>query len=123
MAFVAETPEQTYTLTVETANHCTAEAKAIVNVYQVLRMPGGFTPNGDGHNDLFRIPPGVDLNLLGLSVYDRWGARVFFTQNPAVGWDGTVSGHPAPAGTYVYTLLGSSDKGAVNLRGTVVLMR
>jgi gliding motility-associated-like protein len=123
LTILDETTEQTYTLTVQTANHCSAEAKAVVNIYPVLRMPSGFTPNGDGHNDIFRVPPGVQLNLEGLSVYDRWGVRVFYTRDPDIGWDGSVGGHPAPAGAYVYQLLGSNDKGSVNIQGTVLLIR
>jgi gliding motility-associated-like protein len=122
LTVVAETT-QVYTLTVQTANQCSASVKAVMEVYPVLGMPSGFTPNGDGHNDVFRIPPGVQLTLQGFSVYDRLGARVFFTQNPEIGWDGTFGGHPAPAGAYVYILQGVNEQGQIYMKGTVMLIR
>jgi gliding motility-associated-like protein len=39
-----------------------------------------------------------------LEVYDRWGALVFRTDQPAPGWDGAIEGRPAPEGTYLYRL-------------------
>jgi len=44
-------------------------------------MPNAFTPNGDGKNDVFRIPPDATLNLEEFSIYDRWGAKIFSTKN------------------------------------------
>jgi gliding motility-associated-like protein len=120
---LAETAEQRYTLTVYTADNCSASAIAEVKVYPPLRMPSGFSPNGDGHNDVFRIPPGTQVNLQQFSIFDRWGNRVFSTQNADVGWDGRVGGQQAPAGTYVYIVVGSNTNGAVNIKGTVVLIR
>jgi gliding motility-associated-like protein len=86
-------------------------------------MPNAFTPNGDGINDVFRIPPGMTLQLTELDVYDRWGMRVFSTRNIGQGWDGTVGGGLAPAGTYVYIVSGSDLKGPVSAKGTVMLVR
>jgi gliding motility-associated-like protein len=42
-------------------------------------MPNAFTPNGDGKNDVFRIPPGTSLQLKEFSIYDEWGTKVFST--------------------------------------------
>jgi gliding motility-associated-like protein len=37
-----------------------------------------------------------------MSIYNRWGERVFYTTDPKVGWRGTVNGKPADAATYVW---------------------
>lgn len=68
-----------------------------------LDMPNIFTPNGDGMNDiLFFDIKGV--TCFDVSIYSRWGNKVFETQNASVGWDGTVlpAGLPASDGTYFY---------------------
>ena len=96
-----------------------------VGVFKTLKMPGAFTPNGDGKNDLFRIPPSLAVKISGFAVFDRWGTRVFYTTNSAAGWDGTLRGQPQPTGTYVWTiayqdLLTGKPSQA---RGTVILIR
>jgi len=89
-----------------------------------LLMPSSFTPNGDGHNDVYRIPPGVPINLQEFDIYNRWGVLVFFTRNAGQGWDGTLAGNPQPPGTYIYKVRGTKLNGEpVLLRGTIVLAR
>jgi gliding motility-associated-like protein len=71
-------------------------------VDSTLQIPNGFTPNGDGFNDLFRI--------LGLTqkyrvntfrVWDISRALVFSAENYSNNWDGRDSkGNKLPAGTY-----------------------
>jgi gliding motility-associated-like protein len=117
------TEDRVYTLAVTNSDGCTASGSATVVVTRLLAMPSGFTPNADGKNDVFRIPPGIHVKLEGFAVYDRYGERVFFTQDPTMGWDGTFGGHPAPAGTYVYYVQGVDVKGPVYGKGTVVLVR
>jgi len=104
-------------------NGCTVVKEVLVRVGTKLYLPNSFTPNGDGLNDLFRIPPASLIELKELAVYDRWGARVFYTTDAAKGWDGRHKGKEANAGVYVYTLSGQDDKGKVALRGTVLLTR
>ena len=104
-------------------NGCTVVKEALVRVGTKLYLPNSFTPNGDGLNDLFRIPPGALFELKELAIYDRWGARVFYTTDAGKGWDGRYKGKEANAGVYVYTLSGQDEKGKLALRGTVLLTR
>lgn len=67
-------------------------------------IPNGFTPNGDGINDIFR-PSVVDaMNIYSFKVYNRWGELVFETADPAEGWNGAGPGEDffVPPGAYVY---------------------
>jgi gliding motility-associated-like protein len=112
-----------FVLTAETAAGCTSSASAKVLVYRALAMPNAFTPNGDGVNDLFRIPAGATMTLTEFSVYDRWGTRVFDTRDVSQGWDGWFGWRPAPAGVYVYVVVGYDLRGPVSAKGTVVLVR
>ena len=113
----------TYRFEAVGANGCTTLKEAIVRVGTKLYLPNSFTPNGDGLNDLFRIPPGSLIELKELVVFDRWGRKVFATTDAAKGWDGRQKGKDSPAGVYVYLLRGKDDKGTVTVRGTVLLVR
>ena len=115
----------TYQLLVATDDHCTATGKVTVGVFRGVAMPGAFTPNGDGKNDLFRIPSSLTVKIRSFGVYDRLGTKVFYSSNSAVGWDGSSGGRPQPAGTYVWFLEYDDPlTGKVTqVRGTVILVR
>jgi gliding motility-associated-like protein len=113
----------TYRVTATSAQGCQGYADAKISLIQTLNMPNAFTPNGDGHNDLFRIPPGTPLDLQDFSVYDRWGALVFRTSDINLGWDGNLRGTPANAGTYIYRVTGAVQGKPVLVKGTVILVR
>ena len=117
------TENTTYTLTAATDKGCEASAMAIVKVSRVLVMPNAFSPNGDGLNDLFRIPSGVLIEIKEFSVFDRWGNKVFTTRLANKGWDGSFNGKPANTGSYVYIIKGTNYQGTVSVKGNVVLVR
>ena len=115
---------QTYQLLVTTDKGCNTTGKVTVIPRSPLALPGAFTPNGDGHNDLFRIPVGAQITLDQFAVFNRWGAEVFSTRNASTGWDGTIHGSPAPAGTYLYIIKGKDAAGKpIALSGTTILIR
>lgn len=115
----------TYQLTVNSQQGCAATGKVTVFARLPLLIPNSFTPNGDGHNDIFRVPPGVPLSLQELDVFDRWGNRVFVSNDINRGWDGTFNSRRSNPGTYIYLIRGTNTTTgtAVSLKGTVVLMR
>jgi gliding motility-associated-like protein len=104
---------------------CSATASVNIKVYRKLKMPTAFTPNGDGRNDIFQVPPFLQLTVIRFSVYDRFGARVFSTTNSSEGWNGRFNGRPQPAGVYVWQLeyidLLTGKPAAAS--GTVMLIR
>ncbi len=113
-----------YFLSVIDNNGCKATGKVVILAARPLELPNAFTPNGDGHNDIFRIPPGVQFNLQEFDIFDRLGIKVFTTRGLDKGWDGTYNGQPAPIGTYVYLVKGKTLTGEpVILRGTLMLIR
>jgi gliding motility-associated-like protein len=68
-----------------------------------VHVPTGFSPNGDGQNELFSILVGSDVETFTFFVYDRWGNRMVHAKNdPAFTWDGTYNGEPVNAGVYPY---------------------
>jgi gliding motility-associated-like protein len=86
-------------------------------------MPNAFTPNGDGDNDLFRIPPSVAINMETFSIYDRWGNKVFTTNNREGAWDGNFNGKESTEGTYIYVIKGKKNNKETEIKGFVTLIR
>jgi gliding motility-associated-like protein len=116
-----------YTLTVASAGACASVSDTIsIVVYTTgseFFMPNAFTPNGDGKDDVFRIPPQVNFALTNFEIFDRWGNKVFETSDIDQGWDGKYKGSPADIATYIYVITGNDLNGKVFHKGTVVLIR
>jgi gliding motility-associated-like protein len=57
----------------------------------IVFAPNAFTPDDDGDND-FWLPVirGFDTNGYELSIFNRWGKRVFYSENPTEPWTGSV---------------------------------
>jgi len=62
----------------------------------------GFSPNGDGINDFFRIDGLGKYPNNKLCVFNRWGAKVYCTDNYQNDWGGTWNTNDLPDGTYFY---------------------
>ena len=68
-----------------------------------IYVPTGFSPNGDGQNEIFSILVGADVETFTFFVYDRWGNRIVHAKNdPAFTWDGTFNGEEVNSGVYPY---------------------
>lgn len=90
-----------------------------------LMLPDAFTPNGDGRNDRFGVLNPQDVRLQNLSVYNRWGERVFHTIDGTRGWDGQFRGQAAETGVYAYIVsyLDCRQGQVLYRKGTVTLVR
>jgi gliding motility-associated-like protein len=134
----AQNPENTYvapgtyniSLTVENEQGCSNTFIQTITVTgeeeeEVLApvLPTGFSPNGDGENDLL-IVRGGPFKELTLKVYNNWGNLVFETQDPDQGWDGTTDGDLQPVGDYVYTIYAvTEDDREFNRSGNVTIIK
>lgn len=119
-----------YTLKVVSTAGCIASGTITVKPYTAIRLPGAFSPNGDGRNDVFYVLGGAPGSVIrDFSVFDRWGQRVFAVHDvapgdPAFGWNGMIKGQPAATGAYVYALtIVSAADGEQVYRGVVMLVR
>lgn len=70
----------------------------------LLYIPTAFSPNGDGINDCFKIKPQGRLKYFELTIFNRMGNRVFFTNDVNDCWDGTYNGQHQNSGNFVYYL-------------------
>lgn len=80
-------------------------------------VPNIFSPNDDGHNDVF-LPRGTEPFEYEMRIYDRWGNMVFSSDRIDLGWDGTFRNQRLNSGVFVYYVLSGGeviDKGNVTL--------
>ncbi|MDR2407288.1 MAG: gliding motility-associated C-terminal domain-containing protein [Bacteroidales bacterium] len=89
-------------------NGCTDTISKIIHVYEELNVfiPNMFTPNGDGKNDTWK-PQMSEYSKEGyqLSIFDRWGQRIFHTTDTEEAWNGSVDGkRVAPNTVYSYRI-------------------
>jgi gliding motility-associated-like protein len=117
----------TYISTVTSSGGCVAYDTVTVDVIvggkNFFRVPSGFTPNGDGHNDCWGVQYWPGVTVEELDVFNRWGLRVFTSNNPTDCWNGTMNGRMQPAGAYVYVIRALTPCGEVTRKGTVMLVR
>jgi gliding motility-associated-like protein len=97
-----------------------------VEVYKTVNLfyPTAFTPDNKGpiENEVFNIS-GQFIDKLELSIFDRWGSLIFYSDKKEA-WDGTQSSQPMPIATYVWTANVMDISGQTYKRsGTVVLLR
>ena len=72
-------------------------------------VPNAFTPDNDRLNEAFQIVSTCEWDAFEFAVFNRWGQRVWFTDDPSVPWNGgtTLLGggnHFVPGGQYAYRL-------------------
>jgi len=96
-------------LKVTDTNECTDFTSKIIHIYDdlIIFIPNIFTPNGDGLNDTWK-PEMLDYSKKGyqLSIFDRWGQRIFHTTDTEEAWDGTINGKvTAPNTIYSYQII------------------
>ena len=88
-------------------------------------IPDGFSPNGDGINDLFVIRGINNYPENNFTIYNRWGNKVFEASPYKSTWDGRsttglrVGGDELPVGTYFYILDLGDDSEVI--KGTIYL--
>lgn len=116
----------TYTLTVSDSLGCTLIDTVTIFVDILcgeVFVPNAFSPNGDGQNDVLYVR-GPCIATVEFSVYNRWGERVFRTEDPAIGWDGVWRGVPCENAVFTYVVKGTlMDGSEINLKGNVSLVK
>ena len=89
-----------------------------------LDFPNAFTPNNDGRNDVARAIGYLNaFKKYTLSIYNRFGQRVFYTEDIYAGWDGIFNNVPQDLGTYFYMITYSLKGDHHMLKGDLTLIR
>jgi gliding motility-associated-like protein len=128
-----EPAQQTYVeVTVIDTNGCRSSDDLMVFVKKDrhVYIPNGFSPNGDGSNDVFMIYAGQEaVKVKEFLVFDRWGETVhqyynFLPNDPAYGWDGTYRQQRLDPAVFVwFAVIEFVDGEEVLFEGDVTLMR
>lgn len=112
----------TYVVTGTNEFGCEASDTVTVHVLNEYPVPNAFSPNNDGHNDVWEIK---DLNSkfpnCRVIIFNRWGNQVFYSEGYQQAWDGTLNGQELETGTYYFTLLLDNEHEPV--KGTLALIR
>ena len=118
----------TYSLTVTDSAGCMNTVIGVVNDqnddcnYHIF-LPNIFSPNGDNHNDIFKVR-GEGIKALSFVVYSRWGEKVFETNDPDIGWNGNYKGEKMNAGVFVYYVKATMiNNKLIEKQGNVTLVR
>ncbi len=64
-------------------------------------IPDAFSPNNDGINDEFSLK-GEFIEEVSLTIYNRWGQRVYKETGVNPSWNGFHEGQKVPSGLYLY---------------------
>lgn len=103
---IADMPPGTWTMIWEVASApCPVQRDSITITVTQLHLPTGFSPNGDGMNDVL-VFAGLGLYAENkLQIFNRWGNLIVEFTNYANDWDGTnAQGQPLTEDTYFYIL-------------------
>jgi gliding motility-associated-like protein len=115
-----------YVVTAIDANGCVSIDTVVVTVTLdcgAIYIPNVFSPNGDGNNDVLFVRGGC-IRTLEFAICDRWGERVFSTEIPTEGWDGTYRGRPMNSAVFYYNLkVALIDGTEIKRKGSISLVR
>ncbi len=101
---------RTYTLFVTDTNGCMSSDTMRVLYEEPITFPSGFTPNGDGVNDVWNLSFIEDFPNTTVKVFNRWGEILFESVGYKIPWDGKYDNKPVPVGTYYYIIDLKTDR-------------
>ncbi len=123
---------QTYTIRLaDNVSTCVASDTIRINVVDpanldcnTVFLPKAFTPNNDGLNDTYGISnPFAIPELISFEIFDRWGSRVFFTNDPFARWDGSLKDTAINSGVFLYRVRYICEGEEKVAAGSVTMMR
>ncbi len=97
--FAQPTESTLYTVTTQ-INGCPYSDDVFIEVNRPINPPNTITPNGDDINDTWEIFGISDYPQATVSIYDRWGQRVF----NSVGYKEPFDGEGLPTATYYWVI-------------------
>jgi len=121
-----------YQVNVKNEYHCTDTGVVTIKTFTntAINLPNGFTPDGNGQNDVFYVIGSRDIKKIkDFSIFNRWGQKVYQASNvPAndkqYGWKGDINGKPGLPGGYIYNIVIEWEKGTTELfKGIIMLIR
>ncbi len=100
---------------------CPVSSDTVKILVHNLKIPTLITPNLDGNNDFFIIQGIETFGNTTLTVFNRWGARVYQNEKYDNSWNGVDDNeNPLPEDTYFFVL--KPEKSRI-IKGYVVIRR
>ena len=118
----------TYTVIVSDSTGCTSTYITTINDLEIdcdyhIYLPNVFSPNGDGENDILYVR-GKGVESITLTIYNRWGNKVFETNDMEIGWDGTYHGNDQGSAVFVYFINATFINGqSIEEKGNVSIVK
>jgi gliding motility-associated-like protein len=117
----------TYKVVTLADNGCGDSATITIRAFvkgRYIYMPTGFTPNGDGLNDILKPTLTAVKKLETYIIFNRYGEIVFETKEMGKGWDGIWKGKPQPNGLFTWMVRVKLYDDSISVeKGTVSLIR
>ncbi len=86
--------------------------------------PGGGAYNPNARSNEVFYPVNMGIQDYELEIYNKWGERIFYSDDIEKGWDGYIDGKPAPMGVYVWKAKARCSSGKrIEKAGDVTLLR
>jgi gliding motility-associated-like protein len=111
-----------------TSYRCTVsnKCKSVVSNAAIItgrncNIPNAFSPNGDGINDTWQIPFLSDYTDVQVSIYDRYGSKVYETKGRYQPWNGTINSKVLPVGVYYYVI--NLNNGNTPFSGSLAIIK
>ncbi len=123
-------PEGLYWVMVTDSLGCTgSDSVPVKRCSGNIFVPNAFTPNGDGHDDVFRVFASPDdITSFNMQIFSRWGELIFESNNLQPGWDGMKAGAWCPPDSFIWLIRyklaasGTADE-TITQTGTLELVR
>ena len=123
-----------YTCIITDINGCIETKSATIDLLPLLidcstlefYLPNAFSPNQDGENEVLKIyyENYTCIKTLYLILYNRWGEKVFETNDSAFIWDGKFKGKQLNSAVFIYYLETTFINGEkTTKKGSVSLIR
>ena len=119
VAFSPPLGTTSYTVTGTDGNGCTDTDYVTVTSEYCFEIPGALSPNSDNNNDTWEIKGLQKYPNALISVFDRWGQKVYEGTSTSAPWNGNYQNKDLPTADYYYVIeLGNGDKynGVVTLK-------
>jgi gliding motility-associated-like protein len=118
----------TYNLRVSDTSGCFKNTAAKVEVIPdyTLFIPNVFSPNGDGQNDFWQLFGNMSaIKQLDVKVFNRWGEKVFESNDLYFQWDGSYKSQKQQPGVFVYYLdvVWVDNNSMKSYKGSITLLK
>lgn len=113
-----------------TAGNKCESVKVDINITECeicdVYIPNVFSPNGDGYNDIFQPLSDCILEAYQVQIFDRWGALIFESTDPEVGWNGKINDQLVNHGVFIwmmsYVVIENNMPRAVSRSGDIAVI-